>query len=83
MFKRDQTTKKPPETKMVITRASVEIHSPLVVLSRAAQVKSRETHPTVTGAERAIVALANREKYDNPANPVGRRFQEFVEKMNV
>lgn len=83
VFRRDpKPVVKPPEVQPVIRRTAVEDHSPLDVLSSAAR-KPREAYTTVAKADRDMVTLTNREKYDNPANPVGRRFQEFVEKMNV
>ena len=84
VFRRDQKpTEKPPGERVVIRRAEVELHAPLDVLSRAAQVRSNEIGPNVTTADRNVVALANRERYDNSANSVGRRFQEFVEKLDL
>lgn len=83
VFKRDpESTKKPPETRMVIQRTEIETHSALDVLSRAAQVKPRDAYPTMAKADSAMTALRNREKHLDPIQ-LSKNFQALLEKMDV
>ncbi|MFH1520778.1 MAG: hypothetical protein ABID61_03980 [Candidatus Micrarchaeota archaeon] len=83
VFKRDlKPTEKPPEERVVIRRAEVEIHSSLDALSRAAQVRPQDASTSVAQADRDLYALRNRQNHVDPIQ-LGKNFQALVEKMNV
>ncbi|MFH1785262.1 MAG: hypothetical protein ABH842_02450 [Candidatus Micrarchaeota archaeon] len=65
----------------VARKTESEPHSSIDVLSRAADVRSREIHTTVARADISTRALTNKEKYDNPANPISRRFAALMERV--
>jgi hypothetical protein len=65
----------------VVKLSELELHNPLDTIYRASSAKPKEAYSTVRGAEDGITVLANQERYDNPANPIGRRFVGMIEKL--